>query len=90
MEFNYGVLYLSEKVFNEMNILENNINDLFNMYRDKVNNLNNYKAGVNNNFYIEVFNSSISWFFDSVKEAIENYRDKISEFKSDAQRNLKM
>ena len=89
MEYNYGVLNFSEKVYNEIKLLEDDISKSFDIYKEKVNipNINNL---VNINFYKEIIDNAINWYFDSVNEAVSSYRNKINEFKLDAQRNVKM
>mgnify|MGYP002624821941 CR=1 FL=1 len=85
-DYHNGALWMAQKTCDEMNKFEKNFNELFGLYEEKVkNSFNNNDA---NNLNNKIIDNSVNWFFNAVKNSINDSKRKMNEWRSDEQRNL--
>lgn len=80
---------LASRSFEEIELLEKNIDELFEEYEERVKN-SNLLSGQNDllDFNIRIINNSVKWFFNSLKKMISDIKEKFSQWKYDTQKNL--
>ena len=88
-QYNQGVLWMVGRSFEEIQSLEKSVNELFRDYEERVRN-SNLVSGQNDlmDYNLRTINNSVKWFFNSLKQMIIDIRDKFSNWKFDAQKNL--
>ena len=88
-QYNQGILWMISRSYEEINSLEKNVNELFKDYEERVKN-SNLISGQNElmDYNMRIINNSVKWFFNSLKQMIIDIRDKFSNWKFDAQKNL--
>ena len=85
-DYHNGALWMAQKTCDEMNKFEKNINDLYELYEEKVKNtLNNTE---DNSFNNRIMDNSVNWFFKALKSTINESKEKMNDWKNDEQRNL--
>ena len=77
---------MAQKTCDEMNRFEKNINELYELYEEKVKN-SIYNIN-DNNFNNKILNNSLNWFFNALKDNINESKTKMNDWKNDEQRNL--
>ena len=85
-DYHNGALWMAQKTCDEMNKFEKNINELYNLYEEKVKNtINNTNDNSLNN---KIMDNSVNWFFKALKSSINESKTKMNDWKNDEQRNL--
>lgn len=86
-DYHNGALWMAQKTCDEMNKFEKSINELYELYEEKVkNSLNN---NINdNNYKNRIINNSVNWLFNALKNNINESKTKMNDWKMDEQRNL--
>ena len=85
-DYHNGALWMAQKTCDEMNRFEKNINELYELYEEKVKN-SIYNIN-DNNFNNKILNNSLNWFFNALKDNINESKTKMNDWKNDEQRNL--
>ena len=85
-DYHNGALWMAQKTCDEMNKFEKNINELYELYEEKIKNAryNINDSDFNNSI---VFNT-VQWFFNALKNNINESKTKMNYWKKDQQRNL--
>ena len=85
-DYHNGAFWMAQKTCDEMNKFEKNINDLYELYEEKVkNSINNT---TDNSFNNKVVDNSVNWFFKALKSNIKESKIKMNDWKDDEERNL--
>ena len=85
-DYHNGALWMAQKTCDEINKCEKNINELYEMYEEKIkNSVNNTN---DNSFNNKIIDNSVNWFFKALKSSIEETKNKMNDWKIDQQRNL--
>ena len=88
-QYNQGILWMISRSYEEINSLEKNVNELFKDYEERVKNSNLiYEQNEIMDYNMRIISNSVKWFFNSLKQMIIDIRDKFSNWKFDAQKNL--
>jgi hypothetical protein len=88
-QYNQGILWMISRSYEEINSLEKNVNELFGDYEERVKNSNLItEQNELMDYNMRIINNSVKWFFNSLKQMIIDIRDKFSNWKFDAQKNL--
>ena len=88
-QYNQGILWMISRSYEEINSLEKNVNELFGDYEERVKNSNLItEQNELMDYNMRIINNSVKWFFNSLKQMIIDIRDKFSNWKLDAQKNL--
>ena len=85
-DYHNGALWMAQKTCDEMNKFEKEVNELYDLYEEKVkNSVNNTN---DNSFNNKIVDNSVNWFFKAVKSSINESKGKMNDWKEDEQRNL--
>ena len=77
---------MEQKTWDEMNKFERRVNELYDLYEEKVKNpINNSNDLFVNN---RIADNSVNWFFNALKSIINESKGKMNDWKEDEQRNL--
>ena len=85
-DYHNGALWMAQKTCDEMNKFEKNINELYELYEEKVKNSINNTA--DNSFNNKIMDNSVNWFFKALKSNINESKIKMNDWKDDEERNL--
>ena len=69
---------MAQKTWDEMNKFERRVNELYDLYEEKV------KNPINN----RIADNSVNWLFNALKSIINESKGKMNDWKEDEQRNL--
>lgn len=85
-DYHNGALWMAQKTCDEMNKFENNFNELYGLYEEKIkNSINNTN---DNSFNNKIIDNSVNWFFKALKCCINESKAKMNDWRDDQQRNL--
>ncbi len=85
-DYHNGALWMAQKTCDEINKCEKNINDLYEMYEEKIkNSINNTN---DNSFNNRIMDNSVNWFLKALRSNISETKNKLNDWKNDEQRNL--
>lgn len=85
-DYHNGAFWMAQKTCDEMNKFEKNINELYELYEEKVKNSINNTA--DNSFNNKIMDNSVNWFFKALKSNINESKIKMNDWKDDEERNL--
>ena len=85
-DYHNGALWMAQKTCNEMNKFEKNINELYELYEEKVKTSINNTA--DNSFNNKIVDNSVNWFFKALKSNINESKLRMNDWKEDEERNL--
>lgn len=86
-DYHNGALWMALKACEEMNKCQNNVNELFGLYEDKVRNA----LYGNENDYLyrnKIMDNSVNWLVQNLQENISESKSKMNDWKNDEQRYL--
>ena len=80
---------MAGKSCEEIELLENNVDELYAEYEERVKN-SNLLTGTNDllDYNLRVVNNAVKWFFTTLKELIAGIKEKFNNWKYDTQKNL--
>ena len=85
-DYHNGALWMAQKTCDEMNKFEKEVNELYDLYEEKVK--NSLYNTTDNSFNNKIVGNSVNWFFKAVKSSINESKGKMNDWKEDEQRNL--
>ena len=86
-DYHNGALWMALKTCDEMNKCQNNINDLFGIYEEKV----KYSLNGNENDILyrnKIMDNSVNWLVKNLQESLSEAKSKMDDLKNDEQRYL--
>ena len=82
-DYEKGCFWMIERCDEEMNDLNNNIDELFQEYEEKLKKSLNGNNEDNFEYYFRIVNNCVKWFFAALKSMVNDTKNKMNDWKNE-------